>query len=334
MAMVCPQCGTTFEQRFECDECGARLVYHEPQGAQAARWKRTRWMHTPAGRVVIGVLLAQGLFYALRDLFTGVMILVEGENASHQGWMSFHGLLFLQAVQVLAPALGGALAGSAGRGGFLLGALVGAANGALSLLLASSPAQSSTTVALLGLPLLQTLFGALGGWVGSTVWKPPQTASFLRAEKKASVPKPSVPLFAGPVAWVRVVLGTVLAVTGTLFAGKLFEAVLTASDGRLEMAYVLQDRIVTWEIKAFVILFGAGFAGAGTFNGLKQGLWVGIFVSIVLGTMPANHETMLVLWLTLISSLFLSIAGGWFGCQLLPPVVKASQARRKLGSAY
>ena len=199
----------------------------------------------------------------------------------------------------------------------------------LELLLWSSPGQSHTTVAMYGLPVLQTVFGTLGGWVGSTIWKPPQVVSLVREEKKAAV-KAAIPVFAGPVAWTRVSIGTILAVMGSLFAGKIFEKVLLASDGYLETTYALQDQIVTWEIRAFAVMFGAGFAGANTFNGFKQGLWVGIMSSVILGTITATQAAGLIVLLTLASSILLSLAGGWFGCQLLPPVVKG-RSNRGLG---
>ena len=291
------------------------------------RWNRSRWMHTPFGRVFVGVLLAQGIFYALRHLFTGVMLMIEGENTASPAWSSFHGLLFLQALQVLVPAFGGVLAGAGYRGGSLLGGCVGAVNGMLSLLVVPSPAQSNSTVALYGLPLLQTLFGALGGWVGCTIWKPIQPLSFARAGKKSGVARPNVPIFSGPVAWVRVVIGSVVAVAGSMFAGRIFDTVIFTTAGGFDLAQLLQDEIVTWEIKAFAVLLGAAFAGASTFNGLKQGLVVGILTALVLLAIPSHHATTLIFALTLGSALLLSIAGGWFGSQLLPPVMRQPRAR-------
>jgi hypothetical protein len=287
-------------------------------------------MHTPVGRIGIGVLLAQGLFYALRHLFTGITLMVEGDDGSSQLLSSFAGLLFLQGLQVLAPALGGVLAGSSRRGGWMLGAFVGTINSALSLLLMPVPGQSNTPVALYGLPVLQTLFGALGGWVGATIWKPLQPLTFLRVDKKPGVaPRPSVPIFAGSVAWVRVLLGTGLAVAGSMFAGRLFEYVLRLGD--IPIYQVMQDQIVTWEIKSFAILFGAALAGASTFNGLKQGLCVGFFTSCILIVTASSRATTSALALTTASSMLLSLAGGWFGCQLLPPVVKE---QRELSTSF
>jgi hypothetical protein len=310
------------------------MLFPEPGRSNAGRsWRRSRWMHTPGGRVFVGVLLAQGLFYALRHLFTGVMLLIEGDNGSAQAWTTFHGLLFLQALQVLAPALGGVLAGAGHRSGSLLGAFVGSVNGAFSLLLLQAPAQSNSAVAMYGLPLLQTLFGALGGWVGCTIWKPIQPVSYLRAEKKAGLARPRVPVFSGPVSWVRVVLGSALAVAGSVFANRIFDTVMTAGGGHLDFTQLLQDEIVTWEIKAFAVLFGAGLAGSSSFNGLKQGLCVGVITGMAMLAVPSHHSTTLILALTLASALLLSLAGGWFGSQLLPPILKISRSGHRYGPA-
>ncbi len=328
MAMVCPQCGTANEQNLHCPDCGVRLLFYDPsRAAAAANWKRSRWMHTAGGRVVIGVLLAQGLFYALRHLFTGILMMISGESETAQAWTSFHGLLFLQVLQVLVPALGGVLAGAAHRNGSLLGGFVGAVNGALSLVLMPAPIHSNSAVAFYGLPLLQTLFGALGGWVGFTIWKPIQLVSFMRGGKKSGVARPSIPMFAGPVAWVRVVLGSAIVVGGSLFANRIFDSVLSAAADHLELLQVLQDEMVNCEIRALAVLFGAGFAGANTFNGLKQGLVVGTLSGMAFLAVPTTIASTNILLLTLSSTMLLSIAGGWFGCQLLPPVHKGSGRR-------
>jgi hypothetical protein len=332
MAMVCPKCATSHEQRFECPECGARLVSHDIRATRFLPvWTRNKWMHTTVGRICVGVLLAQGLFYALRHLYTGITLMIEGEDGSSPLLSSFAGLMLLQGLQVLAPAMGGVLAGSSRRGGWMLGAFVGAVNGALSLVLMPVPGQSNTPVALYGLPLLQTIFGALGGWVGATIWKPLQPLTFLRVEKKTGIaPRPGVPIFSGSVAWTRVFLGTGAAIAGTMFAGRIFDWVLRAGD--IPISQVMQDQIVTWEIKSFAILFGAALAGANTFNGLKQGLCVGFFSSCILIITANSRATTAALALTTASSMLLSLAGGWFGCQLLPPVVK--QQRRELSASF
>ena len=90
---------------------------------------------------------------------------------------------------------------------------------------------------------------------------------------------------------------------------------------------------VSMAVALVAVLFGAGLAGASTFNGLKQGLVVGILTGLAMLAIPTQRGTTLIFTLTLTSALLLSIAGGWFGSQLLPPVIKISRSGRRFGPA-
>src|SRR5262245_48082074 len=219
MSMVCPQCSTLHEQRLHCPSCGARLAYRD--GRRTRRRLGVRWQQTPWGRILIGLLLAQGLFYGARHLLAGVLLASSGLSAE-ETWNSVHALLLLQGAQLLALLLGGILAGGGQRHGLVIGAVVGAFNGVLAVLLRQNPAQGLTMVALYGQPLLHAAFGAVSGWVGGLVWKPLPAVSPHGAEppRKARGRRKVSP-FAGRIAWLRVSAGVVLAVAGSLFAGLL-----------------------------------------------------------------------------------------------------------------
>jgi hypothetical protein len=238
--------------------------------------------------------------------------------------------------------LGAILAGSGQREGIFLGTMVGMFNGVLSVLVRSGPVQELTTVAVYGQPLVQTAFGALAGWIGCTVWKPLPTATVpggSRLVRKKPVRR-KVSLFAGRVAWVRVAAGAALAVIGSLSATIILEIVLAAaaaSNSNTRVSYgsdfvalqQMQDQIVTWEIKALAVLVGGAVAGSNTHNGLKQGLCVGVASgSMLVISLGVTHRAAFdVAGLTLISVLSLSLVGGWFGSQLLPPVVPVKRLR-------
>jgi hypothetical protein len=92
----------------------------------------------------------------------------------------------------------------------------------------------------------------------------------------------------------------------------------------------LQARLVTWEISAVAVLLGAGLAGATTPNGPKQGLVVGVgscvlLIGISLGNPRAVFQTSEYLVAAL---LVLTLAGGWFGSQLFPPLGGGSGRKR------
>lgn len=324
MALVCSRCSHYYESASACPRCGAPSPVRPPAPAgprHGPRWQQTAW-----GRVLIGLIVAQGLFYGLRHLLTGVLMAASGAETAEQLWQDMRHLLALQGLQVFGALLGGVLAGGGQRSGFVFGAVVGAWNGVLALALHQVPGARLSAVELYGQPLMQAAFGAFGGWVGSLIWRPipAEAVPYALAPVRAKAPPPSGPSpFAGPVAWFRVALGTALAVAGSLFAQVIFIRALDASGGKLGTTSVLQDQMITWELKALAVFAGAALAGATTRNGLKQGLVVGLLTSVILiGVQaPRAKDFFLLTVYTTGSSLGLSLAGGWFGGQLFPHVL-------------
>jgi hypothetical protein len=331
MAMVCPQCSTSYDQRLQCPSCGTRLLYRDQRRLRGPRSSLsfTRWQQTPLARILIGLLLAQGLFHGIRHLLMGVLLAAQGEEGLQQTLASPSGFLLVQSVRLLALLAGTLLAGSGQRYGVMLGAVVGVWNGALGFVLPGLT-HAMTPVALYGMPLLQVVCGAAGGWMGSVLWKPlPAPGRPTDATRKRGTARRRLPLFAGPVAWVRVVSGVALAVAGALWAKFLFELMLDASGGKLSTSDAMEDRIVIWEIKAFALLLGGALAGATTSNGLKQGLCVGLIAGALLaGTqLRVPDQRLWLSSLTFVSTLIICLGGSWFGCQLFPPVVRFKRLR-------
>jgi hypothetical protein len=281
---------------------------------------------------MIGLILAQGLFYGLRHLLTGILLAARGAEPAAL-WDDMHHLLLLQAVQMLAVFAGGMLAASGQQQAFVLGCMVGAWNGVLSVLLRQNPAGELTMVALYGQPLLHAAFGALGGWMGSQIWQPIQPFGEIEivSQRKKSMRRKE-PLFAGRVYWFRVVAGSAFAVAGTLCATMLFQKVIDASGGTLGTSDHMQDRIITWEIKALAAIVGGALAGATTDNGFKQGVFVGLASCFILIPIqaPPGDAWLQIAGLTAASTLCLTVIGGWFGGQLFPPIVK--YGRRSLNA--
>jgi hypothetical protein len=330
MAMVCPKCQGSFEQRWHCPTCSVRLVYEAaPRPRPVAEAPAGQWQQTPWGRILVGVLLSQGLYYGLRQLCTAGL-LASGEAAGDV-WSTLYGLLFLQGVQAVGLLVAGALAGAGQRQGIVFGAVVGVWNGVLSVAVQYG-GLPHTTVMLLGQPILHTAFGAAGGFLGSRIWKP-LPALRLPAPPRAPEPlaasrrRPS--LFSGPVAWGRVLTGAALAVGGTIWANVILELVMEASDGSLSVSSHLQAQLVTWEVTALAMLVGSAVAGACSANSLKQGLAVGLAAAAVLGglRLGAQHYALHDVVLTVACSLALGLAGAWFGGNLFPPL--AGVAKRK-----
>src|SRR5581483_6949455 len=79
---------------------------------------------------------------------------------------------------------------------------------------------------------------------------------------------------AEPLPWGRIILGTAVAVGGTLWARMIRDFVVVASGGSgYEMQ---QSQFITWEISVVAQVIGGGIAGASTRGGAVYGLWVGL----------------------------------------------------------
>jgi hypothetical protein len=290
----------------------------------------TAWQRTPWARLLMGLLLSQGMYYVLRHLCVAGLLVAE-ERAGTV-WATLTGLLILQGLQAISVLAAGVLIGAAQRQGFLYGAMVGFCDAGLFLVVQQWLGQPPTPVTLFGLPVLQAAFGALGGVIGSSIWKP---VPLLAMPTRFPMPGPKITprsrasSFAGPVAWGRVLLGILLAVAGGLWAGVIRDGVMEASEGKLRIDTHLQAELVTWEISALAVLLGAGVAGATLGNGSKQGIYVGVGTLLtLLGVrMATGHFVPEETVLTVAGTLILGLSGGWFGSQLLPPVVRSSRKR-------
>jgi hypothetical protein len=332
MAMVCPQCKRSYEQRLHCPQCGVRLNYQVGRYLRGDGAAETDdWQQTPWGRLFVGLLLSQGVYYVLHHLLTAGLLAtrepVEGV------WAALTSLMIVQGLQVMSVLAAGLLTGAGQRRGLLFGAVVGVWNGVFFMLAQSGFNRPLASFTLYSEPIMQAAFGALGGLIGSLIWRPspplilpevkPVALAGVSTRKKASA-------LDGPIAWTRVLTGITLAVGGVVWVNVIRDFLLEASEKQLRIETHLQAELVTWEISALAILVGSALAGAGTRNGFKQGLCVGIGTAVILlivrlaSTAFAPHQMLIIV----LSALGLGMAGGWFGGQLLPPLYGPPRRKR------
>jgi DNA-directed RNA polymerase subunit RPC12/RpoP len=340
MTMVCPKCSGSFEQSLNCPTCGVRLLY------KSRGWRRTSTVPgepgnrplAPIGRIFAAILLAQGLAYSLQ-LLCNAYLQMATIDAQQSIWSTLYGLVLLQSIQGVSLLAGGGLAGAAQRRAAALGAIVGAAHSSIFLVVLRLQGEQVTEVAMYGQPVLHVAFGVLGAVIGARIWPPLPTVAMPDAD--AEMPAPSrrrsltLAALQGPVAWGRVFAGMVIVTGGFLWAPSLLTVVLDAGQGTLRINDRLQAQLVTWEIIGLATLIGAAVAGATTRNGLKHGLCVGAGTSILLigNYLGARSVPLSQMAYTTASILALTIAGGWFGGQLFPPVVRLVR-HRTIGSPY
>lgn len=358
MSMVCPRCNTSFEERYHCPSCGIPLVASGSFGEGGSGiYGRPKWQQTTWGRILVGVLLAQGLYYGLWQLSTAAILGLVEELARANWWNTSAGWFVLQVMLVIGVTGGGMMAGAGQKGAAVYGAILGAINSLIFLAVPKGTSRPLTAVEFYSQPLLQIAFGMLGAWIGGRIWRPlvpivssPSSLATTppavgRLELRPNSRRPS--FFAGPVNWMRVMAGTIVAIVGSSWANLILKWILDSGAG-LTVESQYHARFVTWEISVLALLVGAGVAGSNSRNGAKQGLLVGLAVcagllgiyyqsgqktppgpSLIFDLLRIRFEmdpaVQTIIWTGIVIAP-LALFGGWFASQLLPPL---SPSRRK-----
>jgi hypothetical protein len=337
MPLVCPECKQLYEQNGVCPLCNVVLLYHANlQTDQATPTSvvdnvAPQWQQTPWGKILVGLILAQGLSFGLQQVLTaGFLAGGDGTDVWHTLW----GIVLHHAVHAVSLIIGGALAGAGQRRGIIYGAFVGLTSGIISLFWQKHSSAAFASMLIYAEPIIHLAIGAIGGAIGMLIWRPiPQLPEM--ESNTTPVPIPTfnfsfANIFSGPVYFGRVCAGAFIIVVGVVWSKAIMEFMLRASGGTFTLSSQLQAQLVSMEIAALFALLGAGFSGATTRNGLKQGLCVGLAASmIVLGIQIASPKFTLESGIvTMAGIIIVSMVGGWFGGQLFPPLDPSKRKRR------
>lgn len=328
MPYVCPQCHSLFEESVYCPRCGARRSSWLVAPAPVLSEPTEPWQHTAVGRLLIGLVLAQGIAYALY-LLAPPLLLLAGRDLEAL-WTRPSGLILSQVFQGIGLLLGGALAGAGQTRGGALGGMLGVVNGFVALLLQQLRGEPILPVLLYTQPLIHLFCGALGGLAGAAIWKPLPPLPNMTPTPASTLPAPRAAWFPPRLLWGRLLLGTAVTLSGLFWPRVILNFVLDLSQGKMTLATQRQADMVTWEISGLLILLGAALSGVSSSRGLSQGFAVALlsslfFVSIRLGlgTSPPPEQ----LLLTLLALFVLAPLGGWFGSRLFPPLLPRSRQR-------
>jgi hypothetical protein len=291
-------------------------------------------------------LLAQGLYYAAHHLGSAYLLAGSDVAAAAAFWDGFDGLVVQQLMQATTLLIGGLIAGAGQRHGLAVGATVGVLSAALTIGMKLMAHEWPNDLILYGQPILLPFVGAVGGLIGSRVWQPapelpPFTGDGRQGQEVLTTVLPEQPSDTAvePLPWGRMLVGTAVAVGGTLGARLIRELILLASGGTgHEMQ---QSQFITWEIAVVAQVMGGGIAGANTRGGAVYGFWVGLLAAALLplgrsmaGARFQAHEVSAwllglsvpegspaALFIQGVQVLVLATLGGWLGSLTLPAVL-------------
>lgn len=354
MQRFCPHCQATVERSFLCPTCGRQLIEANPDLApQSTGITCCRVTDRPtfAGSVLVGLLVAQCLYYAVRNLATAYLIAACGSAGEADFWQNLAGLVTEQVLQSLALVAGGFIAGAGHHQSVAAGAALGVANSVLLSGMLVVLRRTPNELILYGQPVLHAFVGAISGFIGQRIWQPvPDLAPIARVsrmgEELLSIVLPEFEEIpeVEPLPWGRILLGSVVAMGGTMWARLILAFVLSGGEAH----ELLQSQFITWEITVVAQLLGGGIAGSNTRRGFHYGFWVGILAAammlLLLSTTEmrlATHEVLASILGLAISegsptavmfqagqALMLGLLGGWLGSLILPRITRKKRRSR------
>jgi hypothetical protein len=320
------------------------------------------WSQKPWLRTIMGIIVAQGLFLFLWRCVEAIHLYRMAEQLApleqwrnkagfflvyvldfqiqdvRNAWKDESGFFLWQGLQVVALLLGGILAGAGQKGGWQYGGFIGLANGFISLLQLAPYKPSVPDVYLYAQPFLYVVVGMTASLLGAVLWPPLTIASSEDLRKPKIKQRPlwqtlriMFDLRNFKVHWVKSLVCAGIAAVGLYYLPDGYHWVVNKAGldtylGKynIRSEYVLS--VLTW-LWVFLV---AMVAGASTYHGWVQGIWVGLIsaaafavISLLPGPRQKLHAGELpALLATLVA---LGVAGGSFGSRLLPPVIKGKR---------
>ncbi|MDB5311220.1 MAG: hypothetical protein JWO38_5422 [Gemmataceae bacterium] len=356
MLLFCPACQSAFTGVSRCPRCGGLLLTPEESPAlpEVPGHAPPALLHpTPAGRVLVGMVVAFGLYLGLRKLTIGWLLATVTDPDAW--WLTPEGLVGVFGLQAGAVLFGSVLAAAGRVRGSTLGAAVGGLCGGLFLTVEIVAGAPSGQLVLLLQPLILSLGGAIAGVAGAWVWAAvPELDMPVPAGKKQSSIQLNVDApgeGSRPTVWLRVGVGVAVIVAGVGLAEKVRGGAEKVSGGILKVESRGQARFLSWQIATLAVLAGGAWAGAGTGAGLRHGVYAGLLGGLgVVGLTAARGELSqpaeyLLSQMNLAGAsaqdpaalaglgcgiLAAGLVGGWFGGQLFLPLAPVHMRNRKL----
>lgn len=348
MQLFCPACQAAFPGVSRCPKCGGLLLM--PAEATESRPRfgtpSEEIRPTSLGRIVVGTVVALGLYLGLRKLATAWVL---GHQVDPDAWWaSADGLAALFTAQGLAAVVGAVLAAAGRGGGFSVGAAVGAVCGGLFLAGELLTGSSTRDIVYYLQPPILALAGGVAGAVSTRVWIAPPlldmpTPAAAPGSKLSSIQFKKADLVddGRPTEWVRIFVGAGIMLIGFATAEKVRHGAQKYSGGMLQVNSIAQGQFMSWQLALVAVIGGGVLAAGGTGAGLRHGAIAGFLAAtgaVALNAQRGGPNQPSEYWLDKLGFgglppldanavlavgggvFFAAVVGGWLGAQLLPPL--------------
>lgn len=353
MQLFCPACQAAFAGTQRCPRCGGLLLL--PQEAAEAVVPRVKEappappLPSPTSRVVVGCVLALGMYLALRKFLMGALMASGREPEAW--WLTLDGLVAVCGAQAVAVVLGAVVAAAGRSGGFLFGASVGGLCGVLFLGAELVGGAAGRGQFLYALPLALAFAGSAAGAVAARVWGGVPALSLRGPQDKPAGPLPlEDKAEPRPTSWLRIILGAAFVVFVVALTDDLRIRAQRYSGGTLHVSTIGEGHFLSWQFAVLGVMLGGGIAAGGTGAGFRHGLIAGflasggVFVFTRATGLDANPSEYLLNTLTRLGIemsgpivnvveaswvVLFATLGGWLGGIAVPPLAP-EHMRQKL----
>ncbi len=300
------------------------------------------WSQSLIIRVMLGLLVAAGVTLML---MRASELILTMNGPLDQFWKSITGFILWQGLEVVGVFLGAMIA-VAGRNEMLtVGILLGITVGFLTLIIVPTNPEISQSL-YFAMPAWFTVAGALGAWIGESLWHPQYRKSIkmvssrtLTQEQQESnatqvLRQAVLGLIFAHIRWIRVILAVVVILPTLWYTHQVVSWLFIKLGLTAWVTEVgLQKAWVETMIKIIIIMLAAAMTGAGTSHGIAHGFWTGVICGVLdllqrvffppeEGLVP-NAILWEVGWVFL-----LCVAAGGFGALIIPPIMYLAQKRR------
>lgn len=329
MQGFCAKCGRASDGQIICPQCGIRYV---DDSATVTTLSYSSDASLDPGdapsflrRLLLGAITLLGLFHGLKHIATAAAIAFCDADT-----ISIDALIGLLLAATLAASV---VAGTVNHRAELTGFLLGLATAGVLVGLDFAAGASPPVDWLVGVPIVLSLVGIVGGLAGRLMVPPvPKLPKFQLVDShfESRVPVPVAPLV-----WWRIGLGAVAVIVGTEYSDAIRQGLSQALAGH--GGFHSSMKFLTWQISIIAGLLGGVLAGCNTRGGFRQGLYAGLMASAVATILEARHgasgSILVQFWLDQLgaddsglafvicaASVFaVTTLGGWLGAHLLPP---------------